>query len=307
MKKKTLVTMPGDGIGKIVLGEALRVLQAVGFRGEYLHADVGWEFWVNEGNPLPDRTVELLAEHKLALFGSITSKGKAQAAEELSPKLRDTGLSYFSPIVKMRQLFDLDICIRPCRSFSGNPLNFVRRDGQSFVEPKVDAVIFRQNTEGLYSGVEWTDPPQELRRALDLHPKMAKYAETSGEDLAVTRGAIGLAEAQMASYAAMPYEIDMDRLIAGGLVHDIGKILEMDRDADGSYSKSRSGRCARHPISGAILAAKAGMPDEIVNIIACHAEEGQGRPQVVETVLIHQADFAAFNPLAMMAENLLIK
>ena len=125
--------------------------------------------------------------------------------------------------------------------------------------------------------------------------------------LAVTRGAVGLAKAQMASYAAMPYEIDMDRLIAGGLVHDIGKILEMDRDADGSYSKSRSGRCARHPISGAILAAKAGMPDEIVNIIACHAEEGQGRPQVVETVLVHQADFAAFNPLAMMAENLLIK
>ncbi len=124
---------------------------------------------------------------------------------------------------------------------------------------------------------------------------------------AVTLGAIGLAEAQQAAYASMPYEIDMDRLVSGGLLHDVGKLLEIERDGQGGWRKSRSGKCARHPISGAILAAKAGLPQEIVNTIACHAKEGEGRPQVVETVLIHQADFATFNPLSMKAKGNLIE
>ena len=186
MTKPTIVTMPGDGIGKIVLPEALRVLDAAGFQADYVHADIGWDFWISEGNALPDRTIELLKRHKLGLFGAITSKPKKAAAAELSPELQGKGLVYFSPIVRMRQLFDLDICIRPCRSFSGNPLNFIRRKGDGFEEPKIDTVIFRQNTEGLYSGVEWTDPPQQVRDALETHPKMAKFAEVPGPDLAVS-------------------------------------------------------------------------------------------------------------------------
>ena len=79
----TVVSMPGDGIGKTVLPESVRVLDAVGFDAEYVHADIGWDFWVNEGNPLPDRTIELLKEHKLGLFGAITSKPKGEAIAEL--------------------------------------------------------------------------------------------------------------------------------------------------------------------------------------------------------------------------------
>jgi isocitrate dehydrogenase (NAD+) len=187
MARYTVVTMPGDGIGKVVTPDAVRVLQAVGFDAEYVHADIGWDFWVKEGNALPERTVELLAKHKLGLFGAITSKPKAEAAAELDPKLRGKGLSYFSPIVAMRQRFNLDICIRPCRSFAGNPLNFVRQktDG-SFEEPRVNAVIFRQNTEGLYAGVEWTNPPEDVRRALASHPKFKPFAGVAGPDLAVS-------------------------------------------------------------------------------------------------------------------------
>lgn len=62
----------------------------------------------------------------------------------------------------------------------------------------------------------------------------------------------------------------------------------------------------RHPISGAILVAQAGLPEEIVNIVACHAKEGEGAPKRVETVLIHQADFAMFDPLVMMEKGQLI-
>ncbi len=187
MARYTVVAMPGDGVGKIVLPEALRVLEAVGFDAEYVHADVGWECWINEGNPLPERTVELLAEHRLGLFGAITSKPKREAAAELRPELRDRGLTYFSPIVGMRQRFGLDVCIRPCRSFPGNPLNFVRRAaGDGIEEPKVDAVVFRQNTEGLYAGIEWTDPPQEVVAALARHPRWAAFADVPKQDVALS-------------------------------------------------------------------------------------------------------------------------
>jgi len=125
--------------------------------------------------------------------------------------------------------------------------------------------------------------------------------------IAVTEGAIGLANAQLSAYSKMPFEIDMDRLIAGGLLHDVGKLLEIGPDGKGSYKKTHSGRCARHPISGAILTAEVGLPDEYVNIVACHAKEGEGKPQVIETILIHQADLATFDPLTFKNRGDLIE
>ena len=125
--------------------------------------------------------------------------------------------------------------------------------------------------------------------------------------IAVTEGAIALAKVQTDNYAKMPYKIDMDRLIAGGILHDVGKLLEIEPDGSGGWRKSRSGMCARHPISGAILTAEVGLSEEIVNTVGCHAKEGDGRPQVIETVLIHQADFATFNPLVMMNKGILIQ
>ena len=186
MAPQTIVTMPGDGIGKIVLPEALRVLEAAGFKADYVPADIGWEFWTTEGNALPDRTLKILEKHPVALFGAITSKPKDKADRELSPILKDKGFVYYSPIVGLRQHFDLDICIRPCISFAGNPLNFIRRKGDTFEEPKVNAVIFRQNTECLYAGVEWTNPPDVVRKALETHPKMKAFKDTPSADLAVS-------------------------------------------------------------------------------------------------------------------------
>src|SRR6201987_6081756 len=187
MAKYTVVTMPGDGIGNQVLPQALRILKAVDFDAEYVHADIGWDCWRREGNALPQRTIDLLAKYKLGLFGAITSKPKKQAEAELRPELRGKGHAYFSPIVTMRQRFNLDTCIRPCISFPGNPLNFIRKraDG-GFEEPCVNVVVFRQNTEGLYAGVEWTNPPEQVRAALATHPKFKPFAPVPGPDLAVS-------------------------------------------------------------------------------------------------------------------------
>ena len=172
---RRIVALPGDGVVRIVLEEAIRVLEAVGFEAEYVWGDIGWEFWCREGNALPQRTLDLIAEHRTALFGAITSKPKNKAQDELSRELRDQGFVYSSPIVGLRQHFGLDICMRPCRSYPGNPLNFIRRGKAGQVEePQVDVVIFRQNTEGLYGGVEWSDPPEEVYHALSSHPKFTK-------------------------------------------------------------------------------------------------------------------------------------
>ncbi len=187
MSKHTVVTMPGDGIGNQVLPEAIRVLDAVGFEANYVQADIGWECWRNEGNALPQRTIELLRKHRVGLFGAITSKPKQETEAELITSLQGKGLQYFSPIVSMRQLFHLDVCMRPCLSFPGNPLNFVRKRPEGGIEePKVDVVVFRQNTEGLYAGVEWTDPPQQVRDALATHSKFKPFAAVPGADLAVS-------------------------------------------------------------------------------------------------------------------------
>ena len=188
MSKRTIVAMPGDGIGKVVLDEAIRVLDAAGFEANYIEGDIGWEFWRNEGNPLPQRTLDLIAKHKIGLFGAITSKPKDEAFNELSPEFQEKGLVYSSPIVGLRQHFGLDICLRPCRTYKGNPLNFIRRGpNNSIQEPEVDVAIFRQNTEGLYGGVEWSNPPKQVYDALMTHPKFKQnFGDAPVEEVSVS-------------------------------------------------------------------------------------------------------------------------
>jgi 3-isopropylmalate dehydrogenase len=190
----------------VVLPESIRVLDAVGFDAEYVPADIGWDCWCDQGNALPERTIDLLAKHKLGLFGAITSKPKAASEAELAPELRGKGHTYFSPIVGMRQRFNLDVCIRPCRSFPGNPLNFIRKKAEGgFEEPEVDAVIFRQNTEGLYNGVEWTNPPDAVRAALASHPKFKPFQSVPGPDLAIALRIITRAASRRINQAAFEY------------------------------------------------------------------------------------------------------
>ena len=174
--------------GKVVLKEAIRVLDAAGFEADYVEGDIGWEFWRTEGNPLPQRTLDLIAKHKIGLFGAITSKPKDEAFEELAPELQEKGLVYSSPIVGLRQYFGLDICLRPCRTYTGNPLNFIRRGANGTIEePEVDVAIFRQNTEGLYGGVEWSNPPSQVYDALMTHPKFSQnFGDAPVEEVSVS-------------------------------------------------------------------------------------------------------------------------
>jgi 3-isopropylmalate dehydrogenase len=177
MAKYKIAVLPGDGVGRDVMDAAMIVLKKLGLDATFVYGDIGWEFWSKEGNPLPDRTLRLLKETDVCLFGAITSKPKEDAAAELDPSLKNKGLSYFSPIVRLRQEFDLYTNLRPCKAYAGNPLNY--KDG-------IDLVIFRENTEGMYAGVEFFPLPQGVRDALLVHPKMKAFKDTPLNEIALS-------------------------------------------------------------------------------------------------------------------------
>ncbi len=157
MAKYKIAWLPGDGIGKDVLDATKIVLDQLQLDAEYIHGDIGWEFWCKEGDALPVRTIELLQKTDAAMFGAITSKPVKAAEKELNPAMQGKGYVYRSPIVRMRQLLDLYICLRPCKAYPGNPLNY--KEG-------IDFVVFRENTEDLYAGVEFGPVPAELSQVL---------------------------------------------------------------------------------------------------------------------------------------------
>jgi len=189
MAKYQIAWMPGDGVGVDVMNATRVVLDALRLDAEYVPADIGWEFWCKEGNPLPDRTIKILRESTCALFGAITSKPQDEAMQELAPELKSKGLTYFSPIVKLRQLFNLHTNLRPCKSYPGNPLNYrgteIATKGKAD-EVLVDITVFRENTEGMYGGVEFFPVPEEVYTALCANPRMKPWKEKGLENVALS-------------------------------------------------------------------------------------------------------------------------
>ncbi|MCX7767001.1 MAG: isocitrate/isopropylmalate family dehydrogenase, partial [Candidatus Sumerlaeia bacterium] len=178
MAKYKIAWLPGDGIGVDVMEAAKIVLQKLALDAEYIYGDIGWEFWCKEGDALPQRTIDLLKNVDAALFGAITSKPAKAAEAELVPELKGKGLTYRSPIVRMRQLFDLYICLRPCKAYPGNPLNY--REG-------IDLVVFRENTEDLYVGIEFHPVPKELADTLQaLSKSFAPFKELPADQYAIS-------------------------------------------------------------------------------------------------------------------------
>jgi 3-isopropylmalate dehydrogenase len=178
MAKHRIGWLPGDGIGREVMEATRMVLDGLELDAEYVAGDIGWELWCREGDALPERTIEMLRGVDAALFGAVTSKPVRAAEAELAPTLRGIGLGYRSPIVRLRQLFDLYVCRRPCKAYPGNPLNY--REG-------IDLVVFRENTEDLYAGVEFSPVPEALAATLArLSKPFGAFARLGPDDYAVS-------------------------------------------------------------------------------------------------------------------------
>ena len=145
----------GDGVGHDVMEAASLVVEALGLDLEWVDAEAGWCCWEKFKTTVPDGTWEALESSECCLFGAITSR---------------PGIPGFrSAILQIRQRFDLYANVRPVKAYAGVPLNY--RDD-------IDLVIFRENTEGLYSGVEWRPLPEEI---IGLHPLLERFR---GEEIA---------------------------------------------------------------------------------------------------------------------------
>lgn len=178
MAKYKIALLPGDGIGKDVMDAAKIILNSLNLDAEYLEGDIGWNFWVKEGNPLPDRTFDLIKKTDACILGAITSKSKIDAEKELNPKFQGKGLEYYSPIVKIRQELNLHTNIRPCKSYEGNPFNYMEG---------IDIVVFRENTEGLYAGVEFFPVPLDVMKCLlRNHPNMNRFSKVKLDNIAIS-------------------------------------------------------------------------------------------------------------------------
>ena len=121
--------LPGDGIGPEVIASAKQVLEALPLELEFTEAEIGFSAYQSLGTPLPPSTLQSIRSAHATLFGAVTTPPNIPG--------------YFSPVVRMRQELDLYANLRPCRSIS-HPSS---RAG-------IDMLIVRENTEGLYSGVE---------------------------------------------------------------------------------------------------------------------------------------------------------
>src|SRR3954449_4179112 len=131
MAKHTIVLIPGDGIGPEVTAATRRVIEAAGLSVEWVELPAGANA-LEQGfdNVLPERTLAAIRAHKIALKGPVTTP---------------VGKGFKSVNVQLRQKLDLYAAIRPVRSMPGIKTRY----------DNVDLVIFRENTEGLYSGIEY--------------------------------------------------------------------------------------------------------------------------------------------------------
>jgi putative nucleotidyltransferase with HDIG domain len=90
--------------------------------------------------------------------------------------------------------------------------------------------------------------------------------------------------------------VNMDILVAGAILADVGKLLEYEKDKDGKAYQGKYGKYLRHPFSGVSLAEECGVPPEVCHIIAAHAHEGDLVKRTTEAYIVHHADFMTFEP-----------
>ncbi|MFG2888332.1 isocitrate/isopropylmalate family dehydrogenase [Streptomyces sp. NPDC048248] len=161
MNRKTVAVLPGDGIGPEVLDAALPAIEALGVPLDLEFGDIGWECWRTEGTPVPDRTWDLIGRSDAVLLGATTSKPRREALAELAPQLRDSAPQYISPIIQLRQRLDLFANLRPVENYlgGGTPYRFC---------------VVRENTEGLYAGLDWNHIPDEMWPLVAEHPNVRR-------------------------------------------------------------------------------------------------------------------------------------
>ena len=143
-----ITLIPGDGTGPEITEAVVRVLEATGVPFEWDVQNAGEDVYIEEGTPLPDRVLESIKKNKVAIKGPVTTP---------------VGKGFRSVNVTLRQLLDLYSCVRPCKTYKGARTKY----------ENLDLVIFRENTEDLYAGIEYEKGSDGARAVIDLVRKMS--------------------------------------------------------------------------------------------------------------------------------------
>jgi len=149
MYKITLI--PGDGTGPEITEATTKVLEATGVPFEWDIQNAGEEVYSQEGNPLPDRVIASIKKNKVAIKGPVTTP---------------VGTGFRSVNVTLRQILDLYSCVRPCKTYKGAKTRY----------DNIDLVIFRENTEDLYAGIEYKKDSEGAKAVIDLIAKLSGRA-----------------------------------------------------------------------------------------------------------------------------------
>lgn len=158
MKKIKIAVLKGDGIGIEVMEAALPIFKQLNLNNiELFHGEIGWECWKKYGDPVPSHTWELLKTTDACLLGAITSKPLVEAEEELPKNLKGKNIQYVSPVIQLRQKLNLFANIRPIISIDNS-------DNYKFV-------VIRENTEGLYAGLDFDNIPKDVQEVIKENPK----------------------------------------------------------------------------------------------------------------------------------------
>ena len=165
-----IAVLPGDGIGREVMAAVLPIFETLNLPVKLTLGDIGWSCWQETGNPIPGETWRLIQASDATLVGAITSKPPREAFAELSDALKKEPPRYVSPLIQLRQQLDLFANVRPCFNLidKKNPFN---------------CCIIRENTEGLYAGLDFHPLPPTLKLLLNEHEFMR---ETPSEELSCT-------------------------------------------------------------------------------------------------------------------------
>jgi putative nucleotidyltransferase with HDIG domain len=146
----------------------------------------------------------------------------------------------------------------------------------------------------------WTpDDLTQMPFTLLITPCPASYID---HIRAVTLTAIRTAEVFAEIYGDR-VPVNMDWLIAGGLLHDVGKLLEYEKRDDGMTVQTCAGRLLRHPFTGMELAARFDLPVEVQHIIATHSGEGDKVNRTTEATLVNHADFMSFHSIQRIGQD----
>jgi isopropylmalate/isohomocitrate dehydrogenase-like protein len=204
MKQYQIALLPGDGIGPEVITQAELLLSALPLQLSFTTGAIGFGAYQTCGNPLPEETLSLVRSADATLFGAVTTP----------PNLA----GYSSPILNLRQILDLFMNIRPCRSF---PHPISRSD--------IDLVIVRENTEDLYSGRERLEDDGQtaiseriitrraseriIRSAFDLALASAKNKVTVVHKANVLRLTCGLFRQVALEVAAAYPQVKMEEML----------------------------------------------------------------------------------------------